>query len=215
MRIARLYGFAFARLKQPAHVGGNLDGVAPQNRQRVLARRRIGNGWTGSDVDRVVARHVGNEQRHHICGMARRRQPAALERGQMAPHAIHFGNVGAALEQRLIHHLLVGERQAWCGRSQQRRASTGNQAQHEIVGGKTRNPLPDASRRLNAGSVGHGMRGLDDLDTFAANGVTVACNHQPVERTIDVVLDRARHGGRRLAGAGREPHHGEPGESRL
>ena len=126
----------------------------------------------------------------------------------MTPHAIHFGDVRPALEQRFVHRLFIGERQTGRRHCQQRRASTGNQAQYEIVGREPDNLLADSSRCLDAGSVGHRMRGLDDLDAFAGDRVAVACNYQPFEGTVDVVLDRARHRSRSLTGA--DHHHSSP-----
>ena len=45
------------------------------------------------------------------------------------------------------------------------------------------------------------MRGFDDLDAPAGRRVAVAGDHQTLERTGPVRLQRRRHGGRRLAGA--------------
>ena len=129
----------------------------------------------------------------------------------MTPHAIHFGDVRPALEQRFVHRLFIGERQTGRRRCQQRRASTGNQAQYEIVGREPDNLLADTPRCLDAGSVRHRMGGLNDLDALAGNGVTVACDHQPFERTAHVVLDRTRHRRRCLAGP---DHHHSPARPR-
>ena len=54
----------------------------------------VGSGTVGpaGDVDRVVARHVGDQQRDDLRRMARRRQPAALDRRQVPAHAVHLGD---------------------------------------------------------------------------------------------------------------------------
>src|SRR2546421_4333794 len=94
-----------------------------------------------------------------------------------------------ALEQRLVHRLFIGERQTGRRRCQQRRASTGNQAQYEIVGREPDNLLADSSRCLDAGSVGHRMRGVDGGIEHASQQLT-RCAHW-ISRKRGLIIDKA------------------------
>ena len=119
----------------------------------------------------------------------------------MAAHAVHLRDGGAALEQRLVHRLLVFQRQAGAWRGEQRGTSTGDQRQDHVVGAETAHALANALRGFDAGGIRDRVRRLDDLDPAARHVVAVAGDDQPFERAGPVVFDRARHRRRGLAGA--------------
>ncbi|MCY1233854.1 hypothetical protein D9M72_464120 [compost metagenome] len=177
-RIAGLERLGRIRLQRGQHMGGQVDGVAPDDRQCIGARGRVGNGRAGGNVDGIVARHVGNQQVQHLRGVARGGQPAALDRGQVAAHAVHLGDGRARLEQRAVHLLLVVERDAGQRQWQQRRAAAGDQADHEVVLAETGHQFQHAARGGQPGIVRHRVRGFGDLDARARHRVAVARHHQ-------------------------------------
>ena len=75
----------------------------------------IGDGRAGGDHRRIVARHVGDQQRHDPRRSAAAASRPPLIARQVLAHAIHLGDVGAAFQQRLVHRLLVGQGQAGAG----------------------------------------------------------------------------------------------------
>jgi hypothetical protein len=104
-------------------------------------------------------------------------------------HAVHLADAGAAVEQLLVDALLVGQRQAFGRQHQQRRAAARDQAQHQVVGREALREREDALGGLLPGRVGHGVRGLDDLDALrhalgARRNVLVACDDQPRQRRV-------------------------------
>ena len=201
-RIARLDRFAVAAFEQRAHRRGHFDAVALEDRERVGAGGRIGHRRAGRDVHRVVARHVGDQQRDHLRRMASRRKPPALDRREVSRTQFISLMVAPDLSSARLTACLSSSVTSPSGRASKRRAAAGDQAQHQIVGAQR----PARSRRmrvarLQAGGVGHRMRRLDDLDALARHAVAVARDHQPVERAGPMVLDGPRHRRRRLAGA--------------
>ena len=109
----------------------------------------------------------------------------------MLADAIHFGDVGAAFQQRAVDRALVVERQARRRRGEQRRAAAGNEAQHEIVGGQALHAFENAQRRLFPRGVRHGMGGFDDLDALGRRAVAVAGDDEAFERPVPGRFDRA------------------------
>ena len=116
-------------------------------------------------------------------------------------HAIHFGDVGAALQQRAIDRALVLEGQAGGRRGEQRRTAAGDEAEHEIVGVQIVHAFENAQRRFFARGVGHGMRGFDDFDALRRRAVAVAGDDEAFERPAPDRLDRGGHRRGGLAGA--------------
>jgi len=161
----------------------------------------VGHGGARGNVGRVVAGDVGDQQRHHARRVAQRAQPAALERRQVAPHAVHLGDGGAAGQQRAVDGALVVQRQAGRRSDQQRGAAARDQRDDQVVSAQAGHLGGDALRGGEAGGVGHRVRGLDDLDARARHGVAVAGDDQALERSGPVVFQRARHRRRGLAGA--------------
>ena len=171
---------------------------APPGRRRRCWGRR----WSaGSDRRRIVAGHVGDQQAHDLRRVRRGGEPAALDRGEMTADRVHLGDVRTAGEQRLVHRLLVGERQPRGRQRQQGRAAAGDQAQDQIVRAGALGEGQDPCRRGLPGGIRHRVRRLDDLDACAGYGVAVAGDHKPLERPRPVLLDRLGHRGRGLAGA--------------
>ncbi len=123
----------------------------------------------------------------------------------MLPQRVHLDDVGARFQQRAIDVLLVGQGEAGRGKRQQRRGAARDQAEDEIVRTQSLHLRQDATRGGAAFLVGHGMGRLDDLDLPARLAIAVARHDQALERMRPLVLDRARHGRARLAGA---DHHG-------
>ena len=66
---------------------------------------------------------------------------------------------------------------------------------------ETPHALENAQRRRLARRIGHGMRGLDNLDMFGRRAMAVARDDEPFERPGPRRLDRGGHGCRRLARA--------------
>ena len=128
-------------------------------------------------------------------------QPAALDGGQVAAHAIHFADGGAAAKQRAAHGLFHIERQSFCGQRQQRRTAAGNQAQDQIILAQASYALEHLLRGMHSCRVRHGMCGFDDIDVLAGHGIAIARHHQAAERTRPILFYGARHGRRGLAGA--------------
>ncbi len=200
-RIAGLDRFTRGGFQHARDRGRHFDPVAANHVQGVGAGRRVGNCRPRRDRDRIVARYIGDQQRHHLCGVAGRGEPPALDRRQMAAHAIHLADRRARLEQRAIDVLLVVEREAVRRQREQRGAAARDQRDHEIVGGEAANHREHAFRGSEAGCIGHRMRGLDDLDSLARHRVAVARDDEPGDIARPMILERPRHRCRRLAGA--------------
>ncbi|MNS82771.1 hypothetical protein D3C72_1165250 [compost metagenome] len=204
-RIAGLGRFAGAALQVPAHVGGHLDLVFGDDRQRVGTGGGVRQRGAAGDQGRVIARNIGNQQRLHARRRAGQRQPAALERREMLAHAVHLADARAAAQQRLVDRLLVFQRQARGRRRQQRRAAAGNQAEYEVIGGQSLHGLDHALGGALAGGVGHRMGGFHHLDAPAVRAMAVTRDHQPRQLALPVRLHGLRHRGGGLA---RANHHG-------
>ena len=130
-----------------AYAGRQGDAVAAHDIERVAAGGGVGHRRAGGDIARLVARHVGNRQGQHPRRMAGGGQPAALDGGQVAPHAIHLADGGAGSEQGAVQVLFVGQADAGQWQRQQRRAAAGNQAQHGVVCGQICRPAPACAAR--------------------------------------------------------------------
>jgi hypothetical protein len=163
--IAGLDALAASAFENFGRGARQFDPVALDDRERVGTRRRIGHRRSRRDVRRTVARHVGNQQRHDLGRMTCGREPSALDRRKMPAHAIHFADRRAGPEKRLVDRLLVFERQAFERRDEQRRATAGDQAQHDIVFAEVPDRVQDSSCRIHARGIRHGMRRLDDFDS--------------------------------------------------
>ncbi len=186
---------------QQAQRRRHVDGILMHDGQGIEARRRIADRGAGADHRGIVARHVGDQQRHHLRGMSRGREAAALDRGQVLSHAIHLGDVGAGFQQRLVDGLLVGKRQPFARDREQGGGAAGHQAQHEVVRGQALRHRQDAARGLLAGGIRYRVRSLDHLDPLARQAVAVARDDEAGERAGPIVLHRLGHGGGGLAGA--------------
>ncbi len=133
--------------------------------------------------------------------MTRRGEPPALHGRQVPAHAIHFGDVGAAAQERFAHLALVVECEPWRRIHEERGAAAGDEAQHEVVRCEACDLLSNPVCGVNARLVGHRMGCFHDLDALAGNGMSVPRYHEPFERTVEMLLDRAGHGRRRFSGA--------------
>jgi len=127
------------------------------------------------------------------------RQASALDRRQMAPHAIHLADAGPRFEQFAVDRLLVFETDPRQGQGHQGRTAAGYQAEHEIVSAQPLNEIEDALRCLQSRRIGYRVGGLDNLDPAAGHGIPVTRHHQPGERTGIMILKHARHRRRGLA----------------
>ena len=131
-------------------------------------------------------------------------------------------DAGAALKQRLVHGLLVVERDSRRGRRKQGGAAAGYQAEHEVVRAETRDQIENPAGRLLPRRVGNGMGGLDHLDPLKrADAVAVARDDKAGERLLrrPMGFDRAGHrrGGLARADDDRAPRRrrGKIGGNRL
>ena len=145
-RIAGLGRLAGGAVQMRQHGRRGVDFIFGDHRQRVLPRGGVGNRRPGGDDGKVVARHVGDHQRHDARRRGGRGEASALDRREMLAHAIHLGNRRAALEQRLVDDLLFLQAHAFGRQGQQRRAAARNQRQHEIV---SRSAPPPPSARAS------------------------------------------------------------------
>ncbi len=119
----------------------------------------------------------------------------------MFSHAVHLSDGRAALQERLVDALLVGQGHAGRRQGEQCGAAPRNQAQHQIVGGQALHRGENAFGRRLAGGVGHRMRRLDHLDAAARRAMAVARHDQAFERSRPMILDSLRHRAGGLAGA--------------
>jgi hypothetical protein len=154
-------------------------------------------------VRRIVAHHVGDDQRHDPAA-ARRGEASAGDGGEVLAHRVHLADLGAALQQLAGERLDLGHRHARRRQRQQARAAAGDQDQEQVVGAETLRALEDLARRALAGLVGDRMAGLDDADALRRQAVLVAGDRDTLDRHRVVALDRQRHRSRGLAGGGDE-----------
>ena len=211
-RIAGLGRLLGARLEVGAHRRRRYDFVARQDRAGVGEAGRVRHRGARGDARRVVAGYVGDNQRDHARRRRRRGQAPAFDRGKVLAHAVHLRDVRARPQEQAVDLLLVREGKPRGGQGEQGRAAARDQAQHEVVRRQAAHQRQDAFGGLAPGGVGDRMGRLDHLDPpaphlAARNAVAVAGHHQALERAAPMVLDRARHGGRGLAGA---DHDGPP-----
>ena len=137
------------------------SGPAPPARRRRWSDRAPSGRCRWS---RRIAGHVAHQQAHDLRRRAGARQPAALDRREMLPDAVHLVDRGAALQQRPVDRLLLVEAHALGGQGEQRRGAAGDQAEDEVVLAQAAGERADPCRGAAAGFVGHRMGRLDDLD---------------------------------------------------
>jgi hypothetical protein len=185
-----------------------LDAAAREHGARLLQRRRVGHGGAGADRRRVVAGHVGDGEGEHRRRRGRGGEPAAGDAREMLPHGVHLADVGARAQQRAGERAELVEADGRLRQRQQRRPATGHQHEDEVVRGGRGGEGEHALGRARRARVGHGMRGLDDLDAAAGHAMAVARDDQALDAAGVAVmpLDRGGHRGRGLAGA----EHQEP-----
>src|SRR4029079_12997356 len=149
----------------------------------------------------IISRYIRDDERDDLGGRGRGRESAALERGEMLAHAVHFPNRRAAGEQLPIDALLVLERQAGRRCCEQRRSTARDEAEDEIVLVETLDQFAHAQRRIAAIGVGHRMRGLDNLYLLAGSAMTISGDDEAGQIALPILLDRQRHGGAGLSGS--------------
>jgi hypothetical protein len=133
--------------------------------------------------------------------MAGRGEPAALDRREMAAHAVDLADARAAAQQLARERLLVCERERRQRQGQQRRSAAREQAEHEVVARQSLHQLQHALRGREPRFIRHRMRGLDHFDAPHVVAVAVARDHQAFERPLPVRFDGGGHRRRCLAGA--------------
>ena len=169
---------AAGECQMPAHAVGQLDAVAGEDRRGIGRRGRVGHGRAAGDHRRVVAGHVGDQQRDGARGEGRRGEPAALDAREVLAHAVHLVDRGARAQQRPVDALLVGEREALGRQGEQGGAAARDQGQDQVVLAQAADQVEDARGRGPARLVGHGVGGLDHLDPLARGAVAVAGDDQ-------------------------------------
>ena len=140
--------------------------------------------------------------------MAGGSQTTALDAREMLAHAVHLANRRAALQQRLVDALLLGQVNAFGGQRQQGGAAAGDQADHQIIGRQALGQRQNALGRSQTGRVRHGVGGFHHLQAlgqpFGAWGnMCIARHHQARQWRIlrPQSFQRLRHGAAGLAGA--------------
>ena len=126
---------------------GRRDGVAGEDGAGVGEGGRVGDGRAGGDDREVVAGHVGDGERHQRRRPGGGGQPPALDRREVLAHRVHRADVGAGGEQRAVHRLLVGERDAIGRQRQKGRAAARDQAEHQVVGAGGGGAVPGCAGR--------------------------------------------------------------------
>ena len=129
------------RLEPPAHRNGNTwpKAVALEHGYRFGGRSRRPHGRPRADHRRIVADHVGYDQRPYhrrICGT---RQTAVLDLGERAAHEVHLFDRRAAAEQQSIHanDIVVVETGTW--NFEQRGRTARNQVKQAVAAPQRRN----------------------------------------------------------------------------
>jgi hypothetical protein len=95
--------------------------------------------------------------------------------------------------RRRIDRLLILKAQSWRRQAEQGRPTTRDEGEHEVVRSQTTHHLEHALGGTMPAFVGYGVCGFDDLDPVAGNGVAVARNHEPAQRSRPCILDGLGH----------------------
>ena len=180
------------------------DAVALDDRPGVGERGRVRRGRTRGDHRRIVARHVGDDERDDPGGRGGDREAPALDGRQVLADTVDLIDAGAASEQRLVQGLLVVQRDSRRRRREQGGAAAGYQAEREVIGTEAFDEIENPSGRHLSGGVRNGMGGLDHLDPLQGpDAVAVARHDQAGERLVvrPMRFDGAGHRRRSLAGA--------------
>src|SRR5579883_3084040 len=111
----------------------------------------------------------------------------------MPAHAIHFRDSGAALEERFVDRLLVGESDAIGWERKKRGAAAGDETKHKIVGSETFDQRKNALGRFLPGGIRNRMARFHHLDALTGHSMPIACHDQAFERALPMILDRLGH----------------------
>ena len=129
--------------------------------------------------DGIVAGDVGYDQRQHA-RLARRRQSAALNAGDVLAHRVHVLNRRAAAQQlpgrrpQFFHGYALG------GEAQQARSTAGNQHQQQVVRTQDLHAAQNLLRRLFAALVRDRVPSLYDFDPICQQAVPVTGDDETV-----------------------------------
>ncbi len=197
--VARFDGFMDVVIQKFGRGKRDFDPIAADDIKRILPGCRIGDGGARCDDRRIVARHVGYQIGDHARGGTGGGQPAALDRGQVFTHAVHFGNGRTAMEQGLADRLFVFECQARTGQGQQGRSAARNHADHQIIGTSGFDDIKNTLCGLLPGGIGDRVGGFDNFDFFARDRMTIAGDDQTGNIAIPCLFKRLRHIGRCLS----------------
>ena len=178
--------------------GGHRDGPAREDRARVCWRRGVSHRGTGGDERGVIPGNVRYHQRKHPGGPGGRGELPPLHSAEVLPHDVHLADRCARGEERIVDGLLLGEADGAGRLHQKRRAAARDQRDHEVVRSEADDQLQHPRRSLEAASVGHRMRRLDDLDALRRATVAVARDDKSLARAPDR-LKGFGHAGRCLA----------------
>ena len=114
--------------------------------ERVLRRLAVGNCRARRDDVERISNHVRNNQRDQPPRATRSRQPSALDAAELFANRIEFLDVGTRAAQVFRDGLFVSERNGFDGGGEQRRATTGNQAEAQVVRTKRVDDFQDPPR---------------------------------------------------------------------
>ena len=168
-----------------------------------------GSGTVGPEAitRRVVEGHVGDRERQHRGRRRDRREPPALDAGQVLPDGVDLADIGAGAQQRAGDALLLLERELARRRDPVRRAAARQQHEDEVVGRRLAGERERPLGGLDALAVGHRMAGLDDRDQPRRLAIAVARHGEPGQppggKAVPLAIEalrRRRHAGAGLAG---------------
>ncbi len=92
--VAGFRRFRFGLIEPVGHRAGQVDFIIAEDLFRPPEGRGIGYGRAGGDGFRVIARHIGDQERHHPRRMGGGGKLPALDRREVFAHRIHLADIG-------------------------------------------------------------------------------------------------------------------------
>jgi len=134
-------------------------------------------------VGGIVARNIGNDQCEHG-RLARRGEPAPLNRGKVLSHGVDVLNRRTAAKQFPRRRFQRFHADGLDGKAEKRRASAGYQGEQQVARQKASDPLQNFFRSGLARLVRNRVSGFDHLDTACRQPVSIAGDDQALQRRV-------------------------------